>query len=551
LRVLAVKRISKDTEQSSALERQDVRLSEAIRTGNHTLAGWVEDATVSGAVNLDKRPSLAKWLQLPLLHEWDAMMVTAQDRITRDDLHWAAFVGWVLENNKTVIVLDDPSFDLSTPNGRMIAGIKAAQAANYRNDVIKKRLDQLAWFREEQLWPGGSWPFGFRAVRVAHNGKQRWRLVPDPVTAPLVREAFDRLVNQADTMGSIAKDWNTRGIRTARDHQRHVNGLEGRENASATPLDTKWRTNSIRSVLTNPVLMGYATHKGEIQKKHGLPVQWTDPILTREEFDQLQEVITQRGAPMRGVDNRATDLAGIFYCRCSRVMHANRSTKKRRDFVRHYAWYLCRSAHDGDKCQYATSWRRDDLHIHLEEMLLTIAGDLEITTKTFVPGTDRTSDIDELRQALENLTGNLVHLKPGSAAATAVLKAMQEHEEALTELEALPVVPSRWEETGTGETFREFWDNNPDWKTRAEFLRKTGIRMYVGGSPKAPDLELLLPADLQRRINDAFSNSIEPGYLQAAVQWTGEAVAEQRAAEAAMQEEAIKIRKGRQPRSEP
>lgn len=541
MRVLAVKRISRDTEQSSALERQDVRLSEAVRKGNHTLAGWVEDATVSGSINLDKRPSLAKWLVSPLIHEWDGMMVTAQDRITRDDLHWAAFVGFVMENDKTVIVLDDPAFDLSTPNGRMIAHIKATQAANYRNDVVKKRLDQLEYFRDEQLWSGGSWPFGYRAIRIEHKETPRWRLDIDPITGPLIREAYERLVNKNGSMGGIADDWNARGIMTARDHQRHINALNGRENVSNTPVGTKWRTNSIRSVLTNSALMGYAVHKGEIQKKNGLPVQWAEEILTPEEFKQLQDVVNLRGASQRGVDRRTTDLAGVFHCRCGEVLHGSSSTKKRKTVpAKTYNWYICKTQWTDHKCQYATSWLREVLQMHLEEMFLTIAGGLEITNKTYVPGSDRTSDINQLKEALNNLTGNLVHMKPGSASANAVIKAMEDHEAALAELEALPVVPSRWVETGTGETFREFWERNPDWKTRAALLRKTGVRMYVGGSPNAPDLELLLPGDLQRRINDAFSDTVEPGYLQEAKRWAGEAVAEQRELEAAMREAAMK-----------
>ena len=49
---------------------------------------WVEDETVSGSINLDQRKSLGQWLRSPLLHEWDVMAVTAQGRITRDDMHW-------------------------------------------------------------------------------------------------------------------------------------------------------------------------------------------------------------------------------------------------------------------------------------------------------------------------------------------------------------------------------------------------------------------------------------------------------------------------------
>ncbi|MEV7966180.1 recombinase family protein [Sphaerisporangium sp. NPDC088356] len=514
--MLAVKRISRDTEQSSALERQEVQLAAAIRKDRHTLAGWVEDATVSGAVNLDKRPSLGKWLREPLVYEWDCMMVTSQDRITRDDLHWAAFVGWVMENNKTVIILDDPGFDLSTPNGRMIANIKATQAANYRKAVQEKKLNQLGWYREEQLWSGGTWPFGYRAVRVEHKGEMRWRLDVDPITGPLVRETYDRLVNKGQSMGSIVKDWNARGILTTLDYQRHVNALEGREGAVSKVLGTKWSTSALKAVMSKASLMGYAIHRGEVLKKHGLPVQWAEPILTREEFDKLQEVLDHRGKAYKNLTRETSPMVGIVYCPCGQMLYSNSATRTLADgSARHYSYHLCKTVRVGTKCQYVKSWERDVLEIHLEEAFLGLAGDLEITTKTYVPGSDWSSEIKELREALDNLAGNLVHMKPGTAGANAVIKAMEDHETALAELEALPVIPSRWEESGTGQTFRQFWERTPDWKTRCELLRKTGVRLYVGGSPKAPAMDLFLPEDLQQRIINALSDAVEPGFMEA------------------------------------
>ncbi|WP_177245023.1 recombinase family protein [Streptosporangium canum] len=543
--MLAVKRISRDTEQSSALARQEVQLSKAIREGHHTVAGWVEDATVSGAVNLDKRPSLGQWLTAPLIHEWDGMMVTEQDRITRDDLHWAAFVGWVLENGKTIVVLDDPSFDITTPNGRLIASVKAAQAANYRNSVRTKKLNQLEWYREERLWSGGSWPFGYRAIRVLHREALRWRLGIDPVTGPLIREAYDRLVNKGHSIRMIVLDWNARGILTARDYQRHVKALEGGEQAEAAVKGTQWSNTVLRVVLTNPALMGYAVYKGEIQKKAGLPVQWADPILTLEEFEKLQEVLARRGGANRNITPRTTDWAGIFYCACGSVYYSNSAPRKLKDgSVRRHDYYLCKTRQVGTRCAYVTSWPLEILRTHLEDAFLSNAGDLEIMTRTYIPGSDRSADIRQLQEALENLTGNLIHLKPGSAGATAVLKAMEEHEAALAELEALPVIPSRWQESGTGETFRQFWERNPSWEVRCDFLRKTGVRLYVAGNPKAPDLDLFLPDDLQQRIINAVSDTVEPGALEAAGRQADDAMAERRASDAALREAAMEATRG-------
>lgn len=240
----------------------------------------MEDATVSGSINLDQRPSLGKWLREPLVHEWDALMVTTQDRISRDDMHWWTFVGWILDNDKHVLVLDDPSLNIHDEDGRMIAGIKATQAAKYRKAVQQKRLDQTKYYREQRLFPGGTWPFGYRAVRVHHNGSPRWRLAVDPVTGPLVREASDRIVNKGHSLGGIAKDWNSRGVLTALDYQRYVNGQEGRENVKTEVKGTKWATSTMTAVFTKPSLMGYAMHKGEVRKESGIPVIWAERLLT-------------------------------------------------------------------------------------------------------------------------------------------------------------------------------------------------------------------------------------------------------------------------------
>ncbi|MFD7170310.1 recombinase family protein [Streptomyces sp. NPDC059929] len=76
-----MRRISRDTEDSSVLARQGEELDAAAEAGRYLVAGEVEDSTVSGAVNLDERPKLGRWMKDPLWHEWDALMDTSLDRI--------------------------------------------------------------------------------------------------------------------------------------------------------------------------------------------------------------------------------------------------------------------------------------------------------------------------------------------------------------------------------------------------------------------------------------------------------------------------------------
>src|SRR5690606_14086481 len=122
----------------------------------------------------------------------------------RDDIHWWRFVGHLLEWGKRLAVLDDPTLDLSDPNGRMIAGIKATQAANYRQDVQRKLRAAKATYRAEQRrWVGGHWPFGYRAV--PREGQEGWRLEVDPKSSVWVREAVDRVLQQDHSLREILR----------------------------------------------------------------------------------------------------------------------------------------------------------------------------------------------------------------------------------------------------------------------------------------------------------------------------------------------------------
>lgn len=509
MRVLPTKRISRDTEDSSAMERQDAELREAIATGGHTVAGWVEDATVSGAVNLDERPSLGKYLAEPLVHDWDALMVTTQDRISRDDMHWWAFVGWVLANKKTIIVLDDPSFNISTEDGRMIAGIKATQAAKYRKVVQEKKLKQVEYYRQQDLWPGGTWPFGYRARKVPIGGTRRWKLFLDPVTSELVREAYDRLVNKLHTLGQIVTDWNNRGVLPPINYQRHVNALEGRESTAKALKDTLWTSGTLAAILRRPTLRGYAIDKGEIRRRDGLPVSWAEPILTQVEFDRLQAVLTERGKFRAGIRGNRTPLTGVLYCRCSAALHSSGSAH---DTVTggKIIYLRCKTAVTHNRCGFTVSWRKDFLHSAVEEDFLRLLGDVEVTTRKFVPGLDRASEIQDLKDALDNLTQAISTAK-SAPVIEALGRTMEQHAANLERLEAEPVIPSRWDETGTGQTYSQVWESY-DWNERGDLLRKSGIRMLVGGKPSAPDLNLYIPSDLVRRAQDVVSGTIEPTF---------------------------------------
>ncbi|MFJ4519501.1 recombinase family protein [Streptomyces sp. NPDC088810] len=529
MRVLKVRRISRDTEDSSALLRQGEELDRATEEARFTVAGEVEDVCVSGAVNLDDRPKLGRWMKDPLWHEWDAIMVTSLDRITRDQHHWDRFAERCHKGGKEIVCLDDPSLDIHTPTGRMIAYIKATQAQEYREAIVRKRRNQTQYYRDASLWGGGTWPFGYRPVMVDHHGKQRFKLVIDPVTGPLVREAYERIAEQGWSMGQLCTDWNSRprhvadcvdqgsetpqcdcprGVLTSQDYQRSINAQENKAGVKTHIKGTKWSTSTLGKILKKPTLKGVAMHKGEPLLRDGLPVRWADPILTDDEFDKLQIAVTELGKYRAGIKSNASPMTGVLYCPCGMKMYENSSlVKLSTGNTKKHKYFRCASWSNGDACQFSTSWPQVEIYQAVEESFLSKLGAEYITERSYVPGKDNRQQIKELEAAMENLSQAIAQAS-SAAAVTALTATLERHATNLATLQEEPFVPGRWEETSTGQTYRAKWQQMADWKERGPFLRKAGFRIFLVGSPKVGlSIGLITPKDLQERASGALQGN--------------------------------------------
>ncbi|WP_335941120.1 recombinase family protein [Streptomyces sp. PTD5-9] len=156
-----------------------------------------------------------------------------------------------------------------------------------------------------------------------HKGKQRYKLVIDPVTGPLIREAYERIAEQGWNMGQLCKDWNARGILTSQDYQRSVNAEANKPGVKTQVKGTKWSTSTLGKMLKKPTLKGVAMHKGAPLLKDGLPVRWADPILTDDEFERLQIAVKELGKYRAGIKSNASPMTGVFYCPCGMKYYEN------------------------------------------------------------------------------------------------------------------------------------------------------------------------------------------------------------------------------------
>lgn len=513
-RVLKMRRISRDCEGSSALARQAEALDGAVAESRVDAVGDVEDSFISGAVSPEERPGLGRWMREPLWCEWDAIMVTSLDRITRNQTHWEMFADKCYQSGKDVICLDDPALDITPGNGRMIAYIKATQAQEYREAIVQKRRNQTQYYRDESLWGGGTWPFGYRPVLTEYQGRQRFKLVIDAVTGSMVREAYERIGVQGWSMSRLCDDWNKRGILTSQDYQRSVNASEKKAGVKTAIKGTRWTTATLGKILKKPILQGIAMHKGEPLLRDGIPVRWADPILSDEEFAKLQVAVTALGRHRAGIKSNASPMTGVLYCPCGKKMYENRSIGKlNTGEVRNHKYFRCSSWSNGKACEFSVSWPQDELYATAEQAFLAKLGDEEIMEREYVPGRDNRKQIKELERAIDNLSQSIA-LAASPVVVASLTGAMERHATNLEELMNQPFVPGRWEVVGTGRTYAQKWCGMAGWKEQGPFLREAGFRLFVWGCPKAKGRDMavyvIAPNDIAGRVSGALNGLVEP-----------------------------------------
>ncbi|MHA6763340.1 recombinase family protein [Streptacidiphilus sp. PAMC 29251] len=271
-RALLAARISHDTDESTSIERQLEKLHRGADERSLVVVDVVEDRTVSGAVDLKDRPSLGKWLTEEGRSQWDVLLVTTQDRLSRDDLHFAAFVGDMLRWGKQIIILDDPSLDLSTVDGRMIANIKAGMAAKELEKIKQRITDSRDFLRRKGRWGGGVPPFGYVGAARTDGTTEYKTLVQEPQYAELMRGMSERIRGGISTQ-VLARELNAAGTLAWRDRLRILAGREAK--------GTAWTPAVIQRIFKHPSCAGFLAYQGKIfEDESGQPVMITDePIL--------------------------------------------------------------------------------------------------------------------------------------------------------------------------------------------------------------------------------------------------------------------------------
>jgi site-specific DNA recombinase len=253
--------------------------------------GWRIDQEIVendvSASNKKVRPGFERLLECMRSGEVEAVLAYAVDRLVRrlDDLTRLIDIA---EEYAVPVATCAGEMDLATGYGRGLAkllGVVASIEADNMGERLRRRKLQNA--QAGSLRAGGMRPFGFTANRA--------ETIPEE--AAVLREAAERVL-AGSSLTSIANDLNRRGIKTS--------------------YGLAWTLPRLQDTLSRPSLAGRVVHKGELMRdEDGLPVkgEW-QPILTEEQFDQLQVALAarRRSPSARWTSNRRHLLSGIARC---------------------------------------------------------------------------------------------------------------------------------------------------------------------------------------------------------------------------------------------
>lgn len=221
------------TGEALGVARQLDQCRELIERNGWTVAQVYQDNDIS-ATSGKPRPEFRRLLADLAAGQHDVLVCWHTDRLYRRLRDLVDLVEVAQRRALKIATVKASDLDLSTPSGRMVAGLLGSVAA-YEGE--QKAARQVAANRQRAQHGVVLWtrrPFGF--------DRDGARVVVLETEADEIRKAAERVL-EGDTLASIAADLNGRGVTTS--------------------LGKPWTVTAVRRVLLNPRTAGRVVSNGE------------------------------------------------------------------------------------------------------------------------------------------------------------------------------------------------------------------------------------------------------------------------------------------------
>ena len=210
------------------------------------------------------------------------------DRLSRNSVDGGRLI-YLLDTGK-LAGLKFPTFAFeNTPSGKFFLSIALSNAKYYVDNLSENvRRGNRAKLRRGE-WPGQK-PFGYIYDHRLRN------IVPEPKEAKIVKKVFDEFATGKHGLTSIS----------------HCLAKFGVKSSNGKPRSNS----SIYNLLTNELYIGVMRWKDE-------PVEGSyQPLITKQLFAKVQEVLKERGKPRKTRQRHDFPFCGLFRCSCGAMFTA-------------------------------------------------------------------------------------------------------------------------------------------------------------------------------------------------------------------------------------
>ena len=319
IRAVIYCRISLDRHDEAGVERQEQMCRRLAAAHDAEITDVFIDNSIS-AYSGGHRPAYERLKAAIASGTVDRVYVYASDRIARRVRDLIDFLDVCTPGGVTTHTVTGEVLDPASSSGRFlttIMGAVAEQESAIKGERIRAARRQAA---ERGVRRVNRRSFGFTAD-MSHV----------PAEADAIRDGIDGVL-AGQSLSAIARDWNSRGLRTVRGAE-HNRG-------------------SVREILMKPSIAGLSSyiptrpngHKYRSDREIVAEGQWA-PIVDRDVWERATTILSNPARRHPGVGGAEvhSPLAGLVICTCGERMY--RRTRKRADGRR--AFYSCRRSVPG------------------------------------------------------------------------------------------------------------------------------------------------------------------------------------------------------------
>lgn len=300
--VVLYMRYSSERQNEQSIEGQQRICTKFCEQYGYNIVDVYIDRALSAFHDTCKRVEFQRMITDSEKRQWQGIVVYKLDRFARNRYDSATYKAKLKKNGVRVISATENISD--NPEGVLLESVLEGMAEFYSKELSQKITRGMYESAHKCQNIGGVIPLGYKIVDK--------KLAIDPLTAPIVQEAFRRYAD-GETVAEICESFNNRGFKTSR--------------------GASFNKNSFKSMFKNVRYIGTYTYK-DFQVENAVPA-----IIDRETFETVQRRLrANEQAPAKAKAVVDYILSSKLFCgHCSRPMTGEYGTGRN---GKHY-YYAC------------------------------------------------------------------------------------------------------------------------------------------------------------------------------------------------------------------